>query len=76
MEENEIDLEKLDLNAIAVRRIPPVLVELLMNRKKVLMEVDTGASCSLMSLSKFKEVGQLQELKECSVRLRTVVVGE
>ena len=35
------------------------------------MEVDTGASCSVMSLSKFKEVGQLQELKESSVRLRT-----
>ena len=35
------------------------------------MEVDTGASCSVMSLSKFKEVGQLQELKESLVRLRT-----
>ena len=35
------------------------------------MEVDTGTSCSVMSLSKFKEVGQLQELKESSVRLRT-----
>ena len=35
------------------------------------MEVDIGASCSLMSLSKFKEVGQLQKLKESSVRLRT-----
>ena len=35
------------------------------------MEVDTSASCSVMSLSKFKEVGQLQELKENLVRLRT-----
>ena len=35
------------------------------------MEVDTGASCSVMILSKFKEVGQFQELKESSVRLRT-----
>ena len=35
------------------------------------MEVDAGASCSVMSLSKFKEVGQLRELKESSVRLRT-----
>ena len=34
MEENKIDLEKLDLNTIAVRRIPPVLVELLINKKK------------------------------------------
>ena len=35
------------------------------------MEVDIGASCSVMSFSKFKEEGQLQELKESSVRLRT-----
>ena len=34
MEENEIDQEKLDLNTVAVRRIPPVLVELLINKKK------------------------------------------
>ena len=27
------------------------------------MEVDTGASCSVMSLDKFKEVGQLRDLK-------------
>ena len=59
IEENKIDLEKLDLNTVAVRRIPPVLVELLINKKKVLIEVETGASCSVMSLSKFKEVGQL-----------------
>ena len=68
VEENEIDLEKLDLNTVAVRRIPHLLVELFINKKKVPMEVDTDASCSMMSLSKFKEVGQLQELKE---RLRT-----
>ena len=71
MEENEIDLEKLDLNTVAVCQIPPVLVELFINKKNALMEVDTGASCSVMSLNKFKEVGQLQELKESSVRLRT-----
>ena len=65
VEENKIVLEKLDLNTVAV------LVELLINKKKVLMEVDIGVSCSVMSSSKFKEVGQLQELKESSVRLRT-----
>ena len=61
MEENEIDLEKLDLITIAVRQIPPALELLIKKKKKVLMEVDTGASCSVVSLSKFKEVGQLQE---------------
>ena len=34
VEENEIDLEKLDLNTVAVHRIPPVLVELLINKKR------------------------------------------
>ena len=34
MEENEIDQEKLDLNTIAVRQIPPVLAELLINKKR------------------------------------------
>ena len=46
-------------------------MELLINKINILMEVDTGASCSVMSLSKFKEAGQFQELKESSVRLRT-----
>ena len=34
VEENEIDLEKLDLNTVAVRQIPPVLVELLIKQKR------------------------------------------
>ena len=33
VEENEIDLEKLDLNTVTVRWIPPVFVELLINKK-------------------------------------------
>ncbi len=36
MEENEIDLEKLDLNTIAVRQIPPVLVEIQFCLKAIL----------------------------------------
>ena len=50
-------MEKLDLYTVAVLRTPLVLVEILINKKKVLIEVDTGASCSVMSLDKFKEVG-------------------
>ena len=37
------------------------------------MEVDTGASCSVMSVDKFKVVGQLRDLKENSVKLRTYI---
>ena len=34
VEENKIDLEKLDLNTVVVNQIPPVLVELHINKKR------------------------------------------
>ena len=55
VEERDVNMEKLDLHTVALLRTPPVQVELLIN-KKLLMEVDTGTSCSVMSLSKFKEM--------------------
>lgn len=61
----------MDMPTISVFQTLPVLVEVLINKKKVLMKVDTCASCSVMSLTKFKELDQLQDLKENLVKLRT-----
>ena len=47
------------------------MVELLINKKRVVIEVDTGASCLVISLKKIKELGQLQDLEKSSVKLTT-----
>lgn len=70
-EEMEISMERLDLHTVANLRTPPVLVELLINQEKVVMEVDTGAACTVMSLEKFNKIGQVRDLKESHVKLRT-----
>lgn len=58
------------LNTIIFSRPSSIQVEILLN-KKVIMGVNTGASCSVMSLKKFQELGTLEDLKESSIKLRT-----
>ena len=65
------DIDMFEMYKIDVSHSPPVQVELLLNDFKVLKEIDTEASCSVMNLQKFKELGDEKDLKETSVRLRT-----
>ena len=44
-----VSQEKYNLYNISNPRIPPVMVELLINKKRVVMVVDTKASCSVIS---------------------------
>ena len=71
LEEKETSQERLTLYNVTNLRTPPVMVELLINKSKVLLEVDTGASCTVMGLNKFKELGKLQDLKENELKLTT-----
>ena len=70
VEEKEISMETLDLHSVAVLQTLPIQVKVIINNKKVCLEVDTGASCSVKSLTKIKELGQLQDLKESLVKLK------
>ena len=56
------------------KRVPPIVVEMEINGSHVQMEVDTGASLSVMSEKMFKELGgerQSSTLEPISAKLRT-----
>ena len=71
LEEKEISQDRLNLYNISGLRSPPVMIEMVINKNKVRLEVDTGASCTVMSLKKFKELGRLQDLEGSQVKLTT-----
>ena len=49
----------------------PVLVELFLNERSVVMEVDTGAAVTVMGEPQFKKLGNVGKLKPTFVKLKT-----
>ena len=66
--------EIFNLYQLGVKRVPPIIVEMEINGSHVQMEVDTGASLSVMSEKMFKELGferQSSTLEPISAKFRT-----
>ena len=66
--------EIFNLYQLGVKRVPPIIVEMEINGSHVQMEVDTGASLSVMSEKMFKELGgerQSSTLEPISAKRRT-----
>ena len=77
-ESNEVENnEVFNLYHLGVKRIPPITVEMEINGSHVQMEVDTGASLSVMSENMFEKLGskgskgQRSTLEPISAKLRT-----
>jgi len=68
----------------ATRKVPEIMVEIHINGTNVAMELDTGASVSLMSAKQFRKLGfdKVLQLKDSDIVLSTItgeelkVVGE
>ncbi len=71
-DEAEVDYEDL-LNAVKspTGRIPPLKVQVLVDKCDVQMEIDTGASRSIMCESIFRSIWPKRKLQASSVKLQT-----
>ena len=71
-------MEEQFVHQIGSTATPPYQVELAVNKKPVVMEVDTGAAVSLIS---YKTYQVLLPLEKCTIKLSTfiadsIVVGQ
>ena len=65
-------IEMTHLYSLESPKSPPVKVELLMEGKKVDMELDTGATVTVMGARRCRELGlAMTELKKTNIRLKT-----
>ena len=70
--EEDVDSEELShLQSRGTSKSPPIMVEIKVDDCTLPMEVDTGASVSLMSYSTFSKLWPGRSLESTSVRLRT-----
>ena len=80
--ETENDSEILPLHTIGGGSTPPIKVPLLINDNLLSMELDTGATITIMSETKFKETFPRAKVEKSNIRLKTYtgeslpVVGE
>ena len=71
-EEMHEGIKMMHLYSLGNRKSPPISIEMVIGGKKVEMEVDTGATVTVMGLAKCRELGlPLKDLKETMVRLKT-----
>ena len=71
---DNVAVQGYDLFSVSDPRVKPITIKVLVDQKKLVMEVDTGASMSLMSEEAYKRHWNGEDppqLKHTDVRLRT-----
>ena len=63
--------EEYPLNCVGSKRINPIMVELTINGKKTLMELDTGAAVSVISTQTKAQMFPQSTLMDCTLTLTT-----